>query len=188
MKLIAVLRDPVERAWSQYRYELSRGTESESFERALDLEPERLHGERERLLNDVTYAGKPYRHHGYLERGHYAEQLAPFFARFPREQVLLLSSEEMLADPHAQLARVWDFLGLEQMRLPELAAYHDLLVKKRSEPSRGSDYNPEALPSASRDRLLEYYRPLNEHLYELTKIDFGWPSFRPESGTGSSAR
>lgn len=44
VKLIAVLRDPVERAWSQYRYEVSRGNETETFERALDLEPERLRG------------------------------------------------------------------------------------------------------------------------------------------------
>ncbi|HYO32630.1 MAG TPA: sulfotransferase domain-containing protein [Nocardioidaceae bacterium] len=185
VKLIAVLRDPVERAWSQYRYEVSRGNETETFERALDLEPERLRGERERLLNDPTYPGKPYRHHGYLERGHYAEQLERFFARFSREQVLLLGSEQMFADPHSELGRVWDFLGLEQMRLPELAAYHDLLEKKRSEPSRDSDYNPERLPSASRERLLDYYRPLNRQLYELTELDFGWPDSRPTTKTPS---
>lgn len=174
VKLIAVLRDPVERAWSQYCYEVSRGTESEPFDRALDLEPERIRGERERLLVDPNYPGIPYRHHGYLERGHYAEQLERIYAEFPREQVLLLSSEQMFADPHAELARVWRFLGLDQVRLDSLADYHELLEKKKSEPNRDANYRRERIPPMTRQRLAQYYGPLNERLEGLTGIDFGW--------------
>lgn len=173
VKLIAVLRDPVERAWSQYCYEVARGNESEPFERALDLEPERIRGECERLLTDPAYPGLPYRLHGYLERGHYAEQLERIYAKFSSDQVLVLGSERMFADPHAELARVWDFLGLAQVRLEGLADYHELL-KKKAEPNRDADYSRKTLPPTSRQRLTEYYRPLNEKLRELTAIDFGW--------------
>src|SRR6185295_13954928 len=55
LKLVAMLRDPVERAYSAYKHELARGFEWETFERALDLEEERLVGEVERMHRDVTY-------------------------------------------------------------------------------------------------------------------------------------
>ncbi len=54
-----MLRDPVERAYSAYKHELARGFETESFERALDLEPERTAGEAERLLEDPAYRASP---------------------------------------------------------------------------------------------------------------------------------
>ncbi|MEJ7706836.1 MAG: sulfotransferase domain-containing protein [Nocardioidaceae bacterium] len=162
VKLIAVLRDPVERAWSQYRYEVARGHETESVERALELEPERIRGERERLMADPKYPGMPYRHNGYLERGHYAEQLERIYAKFPRDQMLVLCSEEMYRDPNGQLARVWKFLDLDPM---------DSLEGTQA---RNANLTSENVPPAIRELLSEYYRPLNEELYELTGIDFGW--------------
>jgi hypothetical protein len=161
VKLIAVLRDPVERAWSQYRYEMARGHETESLERALELEPVRLRGERERLQSDPKYPGMAYRHNGYLERGHYVEQLERIYARFPREQVLLLGSENMFEDPHGQLARVWDFLGLDNVRLEGLEA-------------RNANTSQADIPLAHRTMLADYYRPWNEKLYDLVDVRFGW--------------
>jgi Sulfotransferase domain len=173
VKLIAVLRDPVERAWSHYNYEVIRGHESETFERALDLEPQRLSGERERLLSDPAYPGLSYRHHGYLERGHYAEQLGLIYAEFPRDRVLVLTSEQMRTEPHALLTRVWEFLGVEQVQLESLADYNELL-KKKAEPNRDANHRTRSLPPELRTRLSDYYRPWNEKLTDLTGTDFGW--------------
>lgn len=158
-KLIAVLRDPVERAWSHYRYESQHGRETESFARALDLEPSRIAGERERLSRDPTYEGWEYRHHAYLERGHYADQLRELYDRFPREQVLVLKSEDMFADPGATLERVWHFLDLPDYSLTDLDV-------QNAGTSKG------AIPEAQRCRLIDYYKPYNEALYAMVGIDF----------------
>jgi sulfotransferase family protein len=161
VKLIAVLRDPVERAWSHHQYELARGTETLPFEAALDAEPERLAGEVERLAADPSYESFEHRHHTYLARGHYAEQLEHIYSLFPREQVLVLQSETMFADPHGQLARVWDFLSLRPVRLEGLKAM------------KAGTYQSD-LPPAAAERLAEYYAPHNERLQSVLDEQMSW--------------
>ena len=60
IKLVAMLRDPVERAYSAYKHELARGFETEAdFDRALELEDERLDGEIERMRPTPTTRASP---------------------------------------------------------------------------------------------------------------------------------
>ena len=160
VKLIAVLRDPVARAWSHHQYESARGTETLPFAQALACEDERLAGEEERLRADPSYESFSHRHHSYLHRGHYAEQLTTFYDLFRREQLLVLQSEALFADPEGQLARVWDFLGLGQVSLQGLSAM------------KAGSYD--AMPSETARRLRDYYAPHNERLSELLGVDFGW--------------
>jgi Sulfotransferase domain len=162
VRLIAVLRDPVSRAWSHHQYEVARGSEQLPFEEALDREDERLEGEEERLANDPTYESFAHRHHTYLRRGHYAQQLQRLYELFPREHVLVLQSEALFADPHAELDRVWDFLGLSRVRLDGLR------------PMKAGRYD--AMPPGSAERLRAYYAPHNERLRALLHSDFGWDS------------
>ncbi len=71
VRVIAILRDPVERAYSQYKQEYARGFEdSETFEQALELEPERLEGEEERMVEHPGYQSYSHQHHSYVARGH----------------------------------------------------------------------------------------------------------------------
>ena len=112
VKVVVMLRDPVERAYSAYQHERMRGYEWESFETALDLEPERLVGEVDRMRRDPAYESFSHRHHSYLHRGHYAEQLENVFANIPRERVHVLLSEDFFADPAAEFRSLSDFLGL----------------------------------------------------------------------------
>jgi hypothetical protein len=112
VKLIALLRDPVERAYSAYQHELARGFEWETFECALDLEDQRLVAEVERMAYDETYESFAHRHHSYTRRGQYAEQLAVYAELFGRSNMLLIESESFFADPQAQYRRVVDFLDL----------------------------------------------------------------------------
>lgn len=160
-RLIAVLRDPVDRAWSHYRYELARGTEPLSFEEALDREERRLDGEEERIRRDPAYVSAAHRYHSYLHRGHYAEQLLHVAEHYPWEQVLVLQSEQLFGDPHGQLQRVWRFLGLEPVQLSDLQA---LKTGRHA-----------SIPGPARDRLTQYYAPHNDRLYALPHIDFRWP-------------
>jgi hypothetical protein len=117
VKLIAMLRDPVERAFSAYKHELARGFETErDFGAALDLEDSRLEGELERMAADVTYESHAHRHQAYRRRGQYAEQLERVFDAFPREQVHVLESEAYFEQPEREYDAVCEFLGLESFR------------------------------------------------------------------------
>lgn len=160
VRLIAVLRDPVARAWSHHQYEVQNGRETLGFEAALDAEPRRTAGEEHLILLDPSHVSDEHRYHTYLARGRYAEQVVRILDHFPREQLLVLQSEALFADPHGQLQRVWDFLGLGQVRLDGL---------KPMKQGRGRSIPPSAVA-----RLEEYYAPLNEQLYALPGIDFRW--------------
>ena len=158
--LIVALRDPVARAWSHYQYEVARGREQLPFDAALAREAERLDGEEERMRRDPGYESFAHRHHSYLHRGHYAEQLEALYALFPPERVLVLQSEALFGNPQRQLATVWAFLDLPQVRLEGL------------EPLKAGRYD--AMPPATSRWLEHYYEPHNERLYALQGIDFRW--------------
>ncbi|MGN6635422.1 MAG: sulfotransferase domain-containing protein, partial [Oryzihumus sp.] len=127
---------------------------------ALAREAERLDGEEERMRRDPGYESFEHRHHSYLHRGHYAEQLAHLYDLFPTSQVLVLQSEAMFADPNGQLARVWDFLDLPQVRLDGLAAM------------KAGSYD--AMPEGTARLLADYYAPHNDKLCTMPGIDFRW--------------
>jgi hypothetical protein len=160
VRLIAVLRDPVARAWSHYQYEVSHAREPLPFMAALDAERERVDGEEEKIVADPRYVSDEHRHHAYLQRGHYFEQLSDVYRYFPPDQLLVLQSEALFARPVEQLSRVWDFLGLRQVVL------EDLTPMKQG---RGR-----TIPAEAVSRLEEYYQPHNDKLYAMPAVDFRW--------------
>src|SRR5204863_1938530 len=83
VRLIAILRDPVERAYSHYQLAHRNGRELLSFEEALAAEDERLAGEEERLLADPTYRGEVYSVQCYRTRGLYLRQLEWWWQQVP---------------------------------------------------------------------------------------------------------
>ncbi len=117
-RLIALLRNPVDRAFSHYQHEVALGREPLSFEAALDREEERMQGEVERMLRDVSYFSDAWWNYTYLARGRYAEQLERWFAAFPRGQLLVLLTDELAQDPGGTYRRVLSFLGVEPRDLP----------------------------------------------------------------------
>ena len=112
VKLIVLLRNPVDRAYSHYQHNLRNGIESLSFERAIDAEPERLGGERERMLPGSSCHGGNLDYFSYLERGHYARQLAQWFEKFPKEQMLLIRSEILFKNGPDAMDGISRFLGI----------------------------------------------------------------------------
>ncbi|MEP6664811.1 MAG: sulfotransferase [Nocardioidaceae bacterium] len=161
VKLVVMLRDPVERAFSAYKHEYARGFEQESsFERALDLEDERLVGEYERMRDDVTYESVPHRHHAYVRRGQYAEQLERVFTLFSADQVHILNSESFFADAASEYQRLITFLGLS-----------------KHEPQKFDQYNARPsspMPESIRQRLVEHYAPHDEKLATLLGRPVSW--------------
>lgn len=166
VKLIALLRNPIDRAYSHYLHNVraphDMGRETLPFEEAIAKEEDRLRGEREKMLQDESYFSYNYMHYSYLSRGIYADQLKTWFDLFPREQILVLRSEDFFANPGTIFKQVLEFLKLQVWELAEYKAYNT-----RKEGTDGM--NP-----ATRERLVDYFKPHNQRLYQLLNINFDW--------------
>lgn len=161
LKLVVMLRNPVERAFSAYKHEYARGFETEAdFERALDLEHTRLRGESKRIRDDIQYESIGHRHHAYMARGQYVDQLERALMSFPREQLYVLDSESFFADPATEFGKLIQFLGLAQYT-PRHFSQHN------ARPSS-------AMPLGARARLEEHYEPYDRRLEEMLQRPLGW--------------
>ena len=159
-KVIVLLRNPVDRAYSHYRERVGQGVEPLSFEAALEAEDRRLAGEVEQLSADPAYHSHAYDSYAYRSRGVYRPQLDRWLALFPREQVLILRSEDLYADAQHVVDQVTAFLGLPQFPLAEFERHNQLPSAPMSPRTRAA--------------LCDFYRSHNERLYELVGRDFGW--------------
>lgn len=112
VKIVAMLRDPVERAYSAWKHESARGYDDLSFEDAITRESERTFGERGRMIADPRYQSFAYRHHSYTARGRYTSQLRQFYDRFPSSNIHVVYSENFFTEPSREFGLLADFLGL----------------------------------------------------------------------------
>jgi hypothetical protein len=160
VKLIILLRDPVARAFSHYHMMRKRDREPLSFEDALKAETERLRGEIEKL-SDPNYQSFAHQHQSYVSRGIYADQIASWFERFPRERFLILSSEEFYADPAPVLDETFRFLGVRPIELTDYAHRNRREYKETIDPE-------------TERCLRDFYRPHNDKLFALLGRDLPW--------------
>jgi hypothetical protein len=159
-RIIVLLRNPVDRAYSHYKDEVKNGRETLSFEEAIEREPTRLRSAWDRILDDPTFNSFELEHHSYLAHGIYADQLSRWLDVFPADRVAIFRSEDLYADPGEVHRRVLTFLGLTPW-----------------EPAAYERYN--FLPSAdmnvrTRAELTRYFAAPNRRLHELVGIDLGW--------------
>jgi hypothetical protein len=159
-RLIAVLRDPVDRAFSHYQHEVALRREPLSFEDALAAEDERMQGEVERMTREPSYFSEAWWNHTYVARGRYAEQLERWFAVFPREQLLVLFSDDLLRQPADTYARVLDFLGADPY---ELSSYPRIFSREYDEMS-----------PATRSHLQDVFAGPNAQLAKLLGRELPW--------------
>jgi hypothetical protein len=159
VKLVAILRDPVERAFSAYRHEYACGFEHEDFETALALEDDRLKGEFERIRADPSYESLSHRHHSYRHRGLYADQLERVLKFYPRAQLHVIYSEEFFAQPAAQYHELLAFLGLQ--------AFEPSFGRHNARPGP-------PMPAGARRWLEDCYLPYNERLAKLLDQPLRW--------------
>jgi hypothetical protein len=160
-KLLVLLREPAGRAFSHWQHTRGRGLEPLGFEDALDAEAARVDGEAARLASDPSYRSEAHRSWSYATRGQYAEQLERWLAVYPREQLLVVRSEDLYERPAETHARVLEFLGLPVVTLHQYARH-----TRRA----GSG----AMPAGVRERLRTHFRPHNERLAALLGPDVRW--------------
>ena len=115
MKLIVMLRDPAQRAWSHWKMEYGRGVETQPFAWC-------IRQGRQRLFDAEPWGFD--RETSYVERGFYGEQIGRLLDLFPREQLLVLRAEDLRGDPGAALARVRGFLDLPEGPSPAAREVH----------------------------------------------------------------
>jgi hypothetical protein len=156
VRLIAMLREPVERAYSHHKHNQRHGLDSRPFAEAIeeDLERYKKHGISRAPGESVT----SYRHHSYVRRGFYANQLQRWVERFPERNLLMMKAEDFFADPATQTARAVEFLGLPPAELPTGQAYNQYAYVKKD---RG-DF-PE---------LARLYEKANADLEKMTGINW----------------
>ena len=151
-KLIAVLRDPVERAVSQYYHCIRTGREVRGLEE---------------VFNESLFAGwknqrdLPSLDRSYLENGLYAEQLSRWLNYYSEDQLLVIQAEQLFYDPIVSTMQVYDFLRLSEHKLEALPVFN-----------KGSPR--EIVGDEIYQRLKEFYSVENAQLYKLPMIKFFW--------------
>jgi hypothetical protein len=145
VRLIVVLRNPIDRAWSHWKERRASGAEPLDFAEALAQEDTRIAGEEGRLLAEPNYISTAYDQFSYRSRGRYLEQLERWWGVFPREQVFIMRSEDMYANPNSALAELHEFLGLPFVPVTAPHRFNYL---------PGAPLSPEI-----RSELAAYYRP-----------------------------
>lgn len=149
IRVVALLRDPVERAYSAHAHERARGFETEQFERALELEPERLDGQAQQLRSEATVQNLAHQHLAYVARGEYIDQLERMEQAVGREQMLVLDSADFWSTPERGWPEVTAFLGLADQEV----SFDQHNARSRAPMSRDL-----------RAKLQAHYAPFDERL------------------------
>jgi hypothetical protein len=160
-RLIMLIRDPVERAYSAHRHELLRGYETETFEQAVEQEPDRLAGEVDKLHRDPHYRSWSHQHHAYLTRGRYVEQIERMRGVLGADRLLVVDSHDFWNQPDISYRKVLDFLGLPPWNLDHFEQHN---ARPRS-----------PMPDTVRARLMNGFADSDAALAQV----LGWvPSWR----------
>jgi hypothetical protein len=157
-RIVAVLRDPVARAFSHYQHEKTRGRESRSFAQAVNEEL------RENSLPPefgIALRADARPQLGYVARGYYALQLELLLDLFPQQHVLVIDSADLFEDTAGTCRRVFEFLELEPQEIRLGKVYNRGYYQERIEPIVA-------------ERLRDHYRPYDGLLAELLGRRFSW--------------
>lgn len=164
LQIVCVLRDPVERAFSHWRWDQKRFVERKkldphwkgfpTFETLIRTEQETI---RAGGMEVHAFSGA---RAGYLRHGIYAPFLRLLAEQFGRERIFVVDAAELFRDPGGVTKRIYGFLGLPQIE--------PLIIDEQNSGPSG------ALPDALRSELTEFFRPYNEATYEIVGKDFGW--------------
>lgn len=196
-KMIAVLRNPIDRAYSSFMYTTSRGFESlEDFQQALDEEAQRIEQDWHHIWH-------------YTRMGFYTSQLEKFFEQFDREQIKIILFDDFQTQPAEVLADLFEFLEVDPAFQPDVNAevnrsgvprnrllggainfvyrqwYLKNLLKAMIPPGvrdsiRNASLSRPAMSSAAFARLADLYREEVSSLSELLHCDLsGWLSNQP---------
>ena len=159
-KIIVLLRNPVDRAYSHYQHSKALGHEALPFDEALEAETERIASDYALMQRDPHFFSQAVQRYSYRKRGEYDSQVAHVLDSFSPDQVLVIQSEELFRQPAVCTKTICDYLDLPG-------------------PARGSfpraygrSYSP--MDPQVRRHLEGYFEPYNERLFSLISRRFDW--------------
>ena len=156
-KLIVVLRNPVDKSYSQYHESVTLG-EKRTFEHVIKEDMDNILKWKTELKDDNYFATVV--ENSILGRGLYAEQLPAWFDLFSKNQIMIIQSEKLSSDTKNVMNDVFQFLGLPIFDIPNTKKVNVLQYSKM---------NPE-----TRELLINFFKPYNEKLFGLLGKKFNW--------------
>ena len=161
-KFIILVRNPVDRAYSHWNMNVRGKVEPLSFEDALNEEENRTKNEYKKMIDDPDYYSRSYYRYSYLERGMYVKKIKNWMKIFPKENFIVIKSEDFFSNPSSSYNQILDFFELHSWELSEYKQH------------RVGKYKKSKMDYETRKRLLEFYQPYNDELSDLLKADFSW--------------
>ena len=157
-KIISNLRNPIDRAYSNYIIMLQDGDTTKTFEEIVKMEMDEIDKSKSKL-NDESYIVDTF-YENLLARGFYANQLEVWFEKFQKNQLLMISTEDLAQKTDQELTKLFEFLDLPYFKIRDFTK-----LNKREYP---------LMKDETRKLLIEFYKPHNEKLYSLINQHFDW--------------
>ena len=160
-KLIINLRNPVNRAFSNYNHQVKQKFEIRTFDDAINsefLRMELLEKNPDLKINNPDFDNAVI--FNYIRHGIYVDKIRTWFELFPREQIQILPTNLLTNEPRKFLKITFDFLGISDYPIENL--------KK----TNVGNYNK--MNETTKKRLSDFYEPHNEGLFELIGKKLEW--------------
>ena len=157
IKLIIILRNPIDRAYSEYQDLVSRESNSPSFETFIENE---INTRKKGIIITEENFEIFNQNDSYLLKGIYIDQLKIWAGLFPKEQIFTLSTESLNSDPTASMESVFQYLNLPDYKI------------KKPQHQKQKKYTP--MDSQTRKLLIEFFKPHNERLFKFIGKKFDW--------------
>ena len=157
IKILCVLRNPIDRAYSHYNHNVRNGNETLSFEDAIFKRDKKLDQEYNNLISNNDCDIVFYERYNYLNLGKYAEQLSEWFKYFPKDQFFICKTEDLSSD---MLTKAYEFLNLSNF-----------------DPGKMNSLNTgkyDNMKSSTREKLSKFYEPENSKLSTLLNMEINW--------------
>lgn len=162
VKLIVMLRDPVERAYSHYYHEIRHHAERmENTVHALVQEGNQICEEEKALISGQIERSYSHQHHSFLSRGLYAKQIERWLQYFPHSQMLFIKSEDFFNNPEIEMDNVYKFLNIKKVFPNDFKAQNT-----NSYPG---------LTSEMRIKISPFFEEDRKHLIRILGDKFSWP-------------
>ena len=158
IKLITILRNPIDRAYSEYQDLVSSESNSPSFETFIENEINTRRKDSS-LITEENFEIFNQKN-SYLLKGIYVDQLKIWAGLFPKEQIFTLSTENLNSEPITALESVFQYLNLPDYKI------------KNIQRQKQKKYVP--MNSQTRKILIEFFKPHNERLFKFIGKKFDW--------------
>jgi hypothetical protein len=157
IKLIALLRNPIDRAYSNYHLGVRLGSELLSFKDSIKKEIELLEKNNDMESEEIEKFLRP---RSYIAKGLYHHQIKNWFKVFSKEQILVLSTENLADNPNQTLDEIFSFLELPKEEIRNIQRKKVGKYKK--------------MDDETREVLKKIFKPHNEKLFKFLGKEFEW--------------